>query len=330
MDFSTSGSHSQRRGDHQRRNGNNRTDAEISSQRYERMIQQEIQQRNATRARRIQLLERALSQHSHVTNTVLRLLETEMQHDRATHYGSFNPYVDNAASSTLPTGRAANPYVRYMQPPTPLPHQPRQQQSQWTPLFQMATTSTATDGFSPLDIQRATQLVPYDNSMNETRCPITWANFTVGQNVLQINRCGHVFDPDALRTWFRQNRRCPICRIHPLPATAAASPAAGTAATTTTSRLVGDFVAPPTNSAAISRIVEEVAESLVHSISDVLEGSEATPPHATRTAAAAASTTPSAADAQNEGSAGPFNISSFEYTVDITDLLSALRGTRTP
>jgi hypothetical protein len=194
----------------------------------------------------------------------------------------------------------------------------------------MATTSTATDGFSPLDIQRATQLVPYDNSMNETRCPITWANFTVGQNVLQINRCGHVFDPDALRTWFRQNRRCPICRIHPLPATAAASPAA-TTATTTTSRLFGDFVAPPTNSAAISRIVEEVAESLVHSISDVLEGSEATPPHATRTAAAAAaSTTPSAADAQNEGSAGPFNISSFEYTVDITDLLSALRGTRTP
>jgi hypothetical protein len=301
MDFSTSGSHSQRRGggngnanaNSRRRPEPNDATAEISSQRYLRMIQQEIQQRNAARARRIQLLERALSQQTHVTNTVLRLLEAEIQQDRATQYGASLPYVDNAAPWTLPPRRVAGPTQ-------PLP-QPQRQQSRWTPLFQMATTTAATDGFSTADIEEATQLVPYDNSMNETRCPITWTNFTVGQNVLQIRRCGHVFDPEALRTWFRQNRRCPICRIHPFPAAAAASPA--TAAST----------APTT----ISRIVEEVAESLVHSISDVLDPVDR------------ASNTDRSGEGADEGS-GPFNISSFEYTVDITDLLSALRGTRTP
>ncbi len=49
------------------------------------------------------------------------------------------------------------------------------------------------------------------NPVNST-CPITLERFTEDSTVTQIIYCGHCYSPNALRTWFRTNVRCPICR----------------------------------------------------------------------------------------------------------------------
>lgn len=67
-------------------------------------------------------------------------------------------------------------------------------------------------GITREQIDASTELVQYDASMNESRCPISWDTFTVGQNVLQIRSCGHIFGEDALRQWFTNHNVCPVCR----------------------------------------------------------------------------------------------------------------------
>lgn len=49
------------------------------------------------------------------------------------------------------------------------------------------------------------------NPLNSS-CPITLERFTNESRVTQILFCGHCYSPQALRTWFRSNVRCPICR----------------------------------------------------------------------------------------------------------------------
>ena len=44
------------------------------------------------------------------------------------------------------------------------------------------------------------------------RCPITQQEFTEGDRIGRINRCGHVFSEHALRRWLRTNNSCPLCR----------------------------------------------------------------------------------------------------------------------
>jgi len=67
-------------------------------------------------------------------------------------------------------------------------------------------------GITSEQINAATELVQYDGSMNESRCPISWDSFTVGQNVLKIRACGHIFCENALRRWFTNHNVCPVCR----------------------------------------------------------------------------------------------------------------------
>ena len=50
-----------------------------------------------------------------------------------------------------------------------------------------------------------------NNPVNSS-CPITLERFTESSTVTQIIYCGHCYLPGALRTWFRSNVRCPICR----------------------------------------------------------------------------------------------------------------------
>jgi hypothetical protein len=57
-----------------------------------------------------------------------------------------------------------------------------------------------------------TELVPYDTSMNEQRCPITHEDFQEGEQICRIISCGHYFKPNAIRTWFLRNTICPVCR----------------------------------------------------------------------------------------------------------------------
>ena len=50
-----------------------------------------------------------------------------------------------------------------------------------------------------------------NNPVNSS-CPITLERFNENSTVTQIIYCGHCYLPSALRTWFRSNVRCPICR----------------------------------------------------------------------------------------------------------------------
>ncbi len=64
-------------------------------------------------------------------------------------------------------------------------------------------------------IQNATTLRRYrdiQEPLNES-CPITLERFTSDSNVRQINGCQHVFNDEALLSWFNSNVRCPVCRM---------------------------------------------------------------------------------------------------------------------
>jgi hypothetical protein len=45
-----------------------------------------------------------------------------------------------------------------------------------------------------------------------TECPISLVAFEPSSQVVQINRCGHLFFRDELNQWLQSNTRCPMCR----------------------------------------------------------------------------------------------------------------------
>lgn len=63
-------------------------------------------------------------------------------------------------------------------------------------------------------ISNATESILYSTIVDPayTSCPISYEDFNTNSSVLRILHCGHYFEPDSLRTWFRSNVRCPICR----------------------------------------------------------------------------------------------------------------------
>lgn len=63
-------------------------------------------------------------------------------------------------------------------------------------------------------IETATRTVRYCDivSPRNTSCPISLEPFTDNSMVMVIRHCGHVFDTEALNTWFRSHCACPICR----------------------------------------------------------------------------------------------------------------------
>ena len=47
---------------------------------------------------------------------------------------------------------------------------------------------------------------------SEVRCPITWEDFSEGEQIYKINSCGHIFKKEPLLQWFSQHNHCPVCR----------------------------------------------------------------------------------------------------------------------
>ena len=44
-------------------------------------------------------------------------------------------------------------------------------------------------------------------------CCIMFIDFEEGQDVIQLP-CGHIFDPDGIKTWVKEEQaKCPICRF---------------------------------------------------------------------------------------------------------------------
>lgn len=67
-------------------------------------------------------------------------------------------------------------------------------------------------GLTQEEINTATELIVYDNSMNERRCPITHDDFQTGEQVCHIISCGHYFKTHAIHRWLQRNTLCPVCR----------------------------------------------------------------------------------------------------------------------
>ena len=78
----------------------------------------------------------------------------------------------------------------------------------------MPTAPITRTGLTDRQVELGTRTVLYDTSMNETRCPISLDEFVEGEEISQINGCGHVFKCSPLREWFRRNTHCPVCRYN--------------------------------------------------------------------------------------------------------------------
>ena len=67
---------------------------------------------------------------------------------------------------------------------------------------------------SQTQIETATRRVRYNDivSPRNTSCPISMEEFNDNDYVTVIRHCGHIFLPDHLNNWFRNNCRCPVCR----------------------------------------------------------------------------------------------------------------------
>ena len=46
------------------------------------------------------------------------------------------------------------------------------------------------------------------------RCPISLDNFQIGDVIMKITGCGHIFKRVALMRWFERNHSCPVCRYN--------------------------------------------------------------------------------------------------------------------
>jgi len=262
---------------------------------YWTLVQREMQNRSSARSRRIGLLNTITTQHFTTMQTILRLLEMEIrnEHELALPSSTTSATTISANRTTTPSARTSTSQST--------PQMPSQRQSRTTffsPIYSdirvLNTAENArTTGFTADQINQITELLPYDASMNETRCPITWTNFTEGQDVLQIRSCGHVFGPDALRTWLQQNRRCPICRINPLSLSSSSA-----------------NISPSSSSSTISNANTSPQNTNTSSLENVLDTWLET-------------TTRSLANGDSD------SVMQYEYTMDLSDILSAaLRGRR--
>jgi hypothetical protein len=68
-------------------------------------------------------------------------------------------------------------------------------------------------GLSADEIENGTSTYGYQILDNTPHiCPITLEVVNEGEAVTKINRCGHIFKEAALRRWFENHSRCPVCR----------------------------------------------------------------------------------------------------------------------
>ena len=67
-------------------------------------------------------------------------------------------------------------------------------------------------GLSVADISGGTTVFAYEQEDTPLICPITLEQVNAGESIMRINRCRHRFRESALRRWFENHRRCPVCR----------------------------------------------------------------------------------------------------------------------
>lgn len=83
-------------------------------------------------------------------------------------------------------GLSVNQYHSFMEPVVVTPSSPQ---------ITVASTTYSADGADA-----------------EFTCTICQDRFTVGENILRIDFCSHIFHTPCIRQWFRSSVRCPLCR----------------------------------------------------------------------------------------------------------------------
>jgi hypothetical protein len=73
-------------------------------------------------------------------------------------------------------------------------------------------SGTRHTGLSQTDISCGTTVFSYVQDMPSLICPITLEQVQPGDSIMQINNCRHRFKELALRHWFENRQRCPVCR----------------------------------------------------------------------------------------------------------------------
>ena len=73
-------------------------------------------------------------------------------------------------------------------------------------------SSSSSTGLSETDISCGTVVFNHVSEMPNLICPITLEQVQPGDSVMQIRNCRHRFKETALRRWFYNNQRCPVCR----------------------------------------------------------------------------------------------------------------------
>jgi hypothetical protein len=63
-------------------------------------------------------------------------------------------------------------------------------------------------------IQTATETISYTNDLDETKCPISFEDFTIDENIIKIKNCGHYFKKNSLLNWLKRSSHCPVCRYN--------------------------------------------------------------------------------------------------------------------
>jgi Ring finger domain len=75
------------------------------------------------------------------------------------------------------------------------------------------TTNTETrPTLTQRQINDATQLIYYNETMGERRCPISLDDFLPNEEICQIRGCHHIFKTSHLLRWFETHIDCPVCR----------------------------------------------------------------------------------------------------------------------
>ena len=86
-------------------------------------------------------------------------------------------------------------------------------------IYLLNLPTTISPGLTPEEIIQETIDTVYDSSNNRmsSQCPISFDDFQLGESVLQIRRCGHIFKPVELRRWLARRTGCPVCRCNLRP-----------------------------------------------------------------------------------------------------------------
>ena len=63
-------------------------------------------------------------------------------------------------------------------------------------------------------IDSSIESIEYNETLNESRCPISLEDFQVGQTISRIKYCGHIFKTQNLMNWLNRHNCCPVCRYN--------------------------------------------------------------------------------------------------------------------